>query len=412
MLDSFPKSTACDPPGVLGREAIAEPFQIGRAVENINAPCPKEIVVFGEDWGAHPSSTQHLMAHLSRSWNVLWVDSLGLRAPRLNKRDCRRLATKVRARFSPKRANPSHDKPPFPVVAPLILPFPASPLAMRLNGRLLQKRLTPLLDAAKMTRPILWASLPTAIAAVNQLGERAIVYYCGDDFSALEGVDHRSVTKLEAQIASRADLIIAASVSLASRFHPNKTIYIPHGVNAGLFSTPSQRAPDLPMGRPIAGYYGSIADWVDLDAVAAAACELPNWDFVFIGQVKTDLRPVAKLSNIRFLGPRPHSVLPSYSQHWTVSLIPFRNTPQIRACNPLKLREYLAAGRPIASSIDFPALAPYRAHLSVASSREHLSAAILEASRNDDGASRRQASVEQESWAARAAQITQALELL
>jgi glycosyltransferase involved in cell wall biosynthesis len=263
-----------------------------------------------------------------------------------------------------------------------------------------------------MKRPILWASLPTAVAAIGQLGERAAVYYCGDDFSALDGVDHAAVAKLEKELAFRADLIIAASEPLAARFPSHKTLYVPHGVDFELFSKPAPRAPDLPMGRPIAGYYGSIADWLDLDAVAAAARQLPDWDFVFIGAVKTSVSEIAKLPNVKFLGPRPHAALPSYVQHWTASLVPFRNTAQIQACNPLKLREYLAAGRPIACTTGFPALAPYADRLTIASSPALLAPAIVEASRSLESAAIRQAAVSGESWAARAKLIAQALEKL
>ena len=372
----------------------------------------RDLVVFGEDWGAHPSSTQHLMTHLAEDWRILWVNSLGLRRPRLNLRDGKRLAAKLRARFrQPAKAAPA-DRAPFPVAAPLVLPFPGSKVARRLNASLLRRRLAPMLEAANMKRPVLWASLPTALAAAGQLGERAIVYYCGDDFGALEGVDHKAVAKLENELAFRADLIIAASEPLARRFPPHKTLFVPHGVDFGLFSKPAPRAPDLPVGRPIAGYYGSIADWVDLDALASAARQLPGWDFVLIGAATASTGPLSKLPNVRFLGPRPHAALPSYAQHWTVSLIPFRNTAQIQACNPLKLREYLAAGRPIASTIDFPALEPYADCLTIAPSPAHFASAILEASRSPQSAAARQAAVAGESWAARAQLIGQALEKL
>ncbi len=369
-------------------------------------------MVFGEDWGAHPSSTQHLMSCLAGDWNILWVNSLGLRRPRLNGRDFRRTVAKLAARFTGSRSSATAAEAPFPVVAPLVLPFPASATARRVNASLLRRRLAPKLESARMDRPILWASLPTALAAAGQLDERAIVYYCGDDFGALAGVDHEAVMALERELAERANLIIAASEALASRFPPRKTIHVPHGVDFDLFSKAAPRAADLPSTRPVAGYYGSVADWVDLEAIAAAARELPDWDFILIGAISTDVTPAAHLPNVRFLGPRPHATLPSYAQHWTVSLVPFRNTPQIAACNPLKLREYLAAGTPVASAIDFPALAPYRQHIAIAPSPGAFASAILEASRTGDSAEARRNAVAGESWAARASIINKALEQL
>ncbi|MCV6005488.1 hypothetical protein OFO99_39220, partial [Escherichia coli] len=79
---------------------------------------------------------------------------------------------------------------------------------------------------------ILWLSLPTAVDAIGTVGERAVVYYCGDDFASLVGVDHGPVSRLEAELAARADLILAASPALRAKFPPGKTALVPHGVDA------------------------------------------------------------------------------------------------------------------------------------------------------------------------------------
>lgn len=56
-----------------------------------------QLVVLGEDWGQHPSSTQHLIKRLLPDYRVLWVNSIGLRRPRLNVRDLGRLGRKLGA---------------------------------------------------------------------------------------------------------------------------------------------------------------------------------------------------------------------------------------------------------------------------------------------------------------------------
>ena len=145
--------------------------------------------------------------------------------------------------------------------------------------------------------------------------------------------------------------------TLYKKFPREKTELLLHGVDLKKFQTPSPRAPDLPDVSKIAGFYGSLKDWIDIELLWKAAQDLPQWTFVLIGEVHTDISRLESLPNVRFLGPRKHHELPNYVQHWNVSMIPFKDTPQIRACNPLKLREYLAAGTPIAS-IDFPALEP------------------------------------------------------
>ena len=54
-----------------------------------------EIIVFGEDWGVLPSSTQHIIKRLMPDHDVVWVNSLGLRRPKLNARDFKRACNKL-----------------------------------------------------------------------------------------------------------------------------------------------------------------------------------------------------------------------------------------------------------------------------------------------------------------------------
>ena len=365
---------------------------------------PADIVVFGEDWGGHPSSTQHLVAHLLQRHRVIWVNSIGLRRPRLSAHDLARAARKLRAALlrpsTPPQTSSQQARPDnLTVVSPMAIPWPGNPLAERLNRALLGRLLRRVLQEKGMSRPILWASLPSALAAVGTLDERAVVYYCGDDFGALSGVDHAPVLEMERRLVARADLVIAASAELASRFPAQKTHLIPHGVDVDLFAAPAPCAADLPGGK-VAGFYGSISDWLDIPMVVKAARALADWNFVFVGPVRTDISSLAALPNVRFLGPKPHHDLPSYVQHWTVSMIPFRDTPQIRACNPLKLREYLASGTPVAAT-RFPALTPYEPLVSAIDPGGAFALAILAAAAATDGTQRRDA-VMLEGWDRRA----------
>lgn len=360
-----------------------------------------DLIVFGEDFGAHPSSTQHLVRHLAEDRRVVWVNSIGLRRPRLSARDLGRAARKAAAALGPRRAAPA-ARAPFPVVQPLALPMAEGATARRLNQALIGRKVRGAARDAGLGRRVVWASLPSAVHALGALGEEAVVYYCGDDFGALAGVDHDRALAMEAELAARADLILAASPALAARFPARKTRLLPHGVDPGLFGAPAPRPQDLPAG-PVAGFYGALAPWIDLELVAATARLLPQWRFVMIGPTQADVASLARLPNVTLTGSRPHAALPGYAQHWTAGIIPFRDTPQIRACNPLKLREYLAAGRPVVAT-PFPALAPYAAEVATATDPAAFAAA-LEATRQEapDRAADRRALVAGESWAARAA---------
>ncbi|MFA0709400.1 glycosyltransferase family 1 protein, partial [Vibrio sp. 10N.222.48.A3] len=111
---------------------------------------------------------------------------------------------------------------------------------------------------------------------------------------------------------------------------------------------------------------------------------------------------------VHYLGPRPHYTLPSYSQHWDVSLLPFVDNEQIRACSPLKLMEYLAAGTPIITT-QFPALKPYQEHVTTVGSVNQMIWALDHARQLSNSPI---SVVEQESWQNRGNFVHWMLELL
>ena len=372
-----------------------------------------DMMVFGEDWGSHPSSTQHLIRQWLPKQDILWINSLGLRRPKITTHDAKRAFNKLSRMLSTdQRANRAVaiDSTPM-VVNPHAISWPGNPLVRKLNKTLLTQQLRPFLQNSS-TAPILWTSLPSAVDLVGNLGERAAVYYCGDDFSALDGVDHKPVTYMENELAEKVQLIITASDKLAAKFPQEKTVVLPHGVDYELFSTPTVRASDLPS-SPVAGFYGALAGWFNQPLMIEVAKRLPHWTFVLIGPAHTDISPLLKQPNIRWLGPKPHHALPHYSQHWDVGLLPFLNNAQIEACNPLKLREYLAAGKPIVST-DFPALDGYRDQISVAQHAIDFALQIENSLTNQNFLTRkaRQQSVANESWQHKAAQLHDILQQL
>jgi glycosyltransferase involved in cell wall biosynthesis len=376
------------------------------------------LVVFGEDWDSHPSSTQHLIRRLRTDRPVIWVNSIGLRRPRLNSHDLRRCGAKLRAVLSnaiglSKAVELQPNVHVFETIDPLAIPAPSSWAAREVNRRLLGALVRKAIRRHRLQSPILWLSLPSAVDILGNLGERAVVYYCGDDWSALPGVDHDAVNGLEAELVARADLVLAASATIAAKFPPHKTALLPHGVDVALFSTGTvPRAPDLPSGAPVAGFYGTLSEWMDSELLAHAAMSLPEWRFLLIGPVRTEIRALADLSNVILAGQRRHEELAGYVQHWDVSLLPFRSMPMTQAFNPLKLREYLAAGTPIAAT-PFPALDGYRDLIEIGRTPEEFVAAIRRAgAEGRRRAEERMRRVAGETWEARARQVAELLATL
>ena len=127
--------------------------------------------------------------------------------------------------------------------------------------------------------------------------------------------------------------------------------------------------------------------------------------------MKSEYCPLKKYRNVTLLGARAHRQLPCYSQHWDVSLLPFIDSPMVRACNPMKLREYLAAGRPIVST-PIPAILPYRHLLDSVEDADAMVRAMQRSLQSADNSKLQRESVIEHTWAARANQLSGWLENL
>lgn len=104
------------------------------------------------------------------------------------------------------------------------------------------------------------------------------------------------------------------------------------------------------------GYYGAIAEWFDVELISFLAACFLNYDFVLIGDDSADVgRALRHHKNIRFVGETPYADLPGWLATFDVCLIPFRINDLTLATNPVKVYEYLSAGKPIVAT-DLPEL--------------------------------------------------------
>src|SRR2546427_6671811 len=162
---------------------------------------------------------------------------------------------------------------------------------------------------------------------------------------------------MEQDLIRRAHVVFTSAEKLYGErqsLNPH-TYYIPHGVDVAHFAgalDPSTEVPADMCGRPhpVIGFFGLLADWVDLELVRMVAVARPDWSVVLIGKATTDLRPLRGLANVHLLGQKPYSTLPHYCRGFDVGIIPFRKNDLTVRANPLKLREYLAAGLPVVSA--------------------------------------------------------------
>ncbi len=242
----------------------------------------------------------------------------------------------------------------------LIAPFGYTPRLNRLNQRLVAGRVRRELEAARMTDAILWFYAPYYYRLVDWVRPAVSCYDCLDDLAALapgRPTLARHTADLERELVKRMDVVFATTSTLAEKkgeLCPHCYV-LPPGVDVDLYSRALSSHCAIPadiqdIPEPRVGFVG-VVDWrLDWQLLQELARRRPEWSLVLIGPVEEKPQSVAGLSNVHFLGARPVAELPSYLRGLHVCLIPFAEGAFSRSANPTKLREYLAAGRPVVTT--------------------------------------------------------------
>jgi len=370
----------------------------------------QSIICISQDWQGDPTSKAHIMRVLSKKNRVLWVNSIGMRRPTATTSDLRRLAVKLRRIVAGCRK----VEPNIFVIDPPVLPLPGVTAAEQVNRVLLAARLRRLCRRLGLERPLLWTFLPNVGWLLGRLHERMVIYHCVDEYSEFSGVPKDTIARMEQELMRRADLVFTSAEKLCIERQASnpRTHFIPHGVDVAHFSRALDPATVVPgsirqLPRPVIGFFGLLADWVDLDMIAALARARPQWSFALVGKVQTDLGAVKHLPNVHLLGQQPYAALPGYCRGFDVGLIPFRMNELTMRVNPLKMREYLAAGLPVIST-PLPEVARYDGLVRMATREadflQQIAAALQERSAELDR--RRVAAMSHEGWEARVEQMS------
>lgn len=312
-----------------------------------------DIICFSNDWDADPLSKKHIVLRLAKKNRVLWVNGVGLRKPTASAKDLRRIVKKVREFWHGCR---EVSKNIF-VFTPLVIPFHGSRFARWVNRRFYAFSMRRACRKLGFRKPITWTFTPTSAEVVGSLGERMIIYHCVDDFSKFTGADERAVHQLELKLMENADLVVVSSSKLyeAKRGYNPNTFLVTHGVDFEHFRnacSPSM-VPPVEVGElrhPVIGFFGLVADWVDLEVFRFLAVSRPEWSILLIGEVQTDVSILDNLPNVHILGRRSYQDLPAYCKAFDVAILPFVVNELTLAANPLKMREYLAAGLPVVAT--------------------------------------------------------------
>lgn len=305
-------------------------------------------------------------------------------------------------------------RPNFGVFSPVS--FPGK------SGRHVTKLFLPLQvrrAARKMgiSNPLVWVACPPAVDVVESLKPVGVIYQRTDRFEAFCGIDAELIKNFDICLKQKADITLYCSTSLYEEESKQcrNAIFVDHGVDFEHFAKTGQRedgnepADLADIGRPRIGFVGGIdSHTFDPELFIEIAANRPEYQFVLVGACSLS-DDWCQLDNVHQLGQRAYNDVADYMAACDVLIMPWNNSDWIKACNPVKLKEYLAVGRPVVSTW-FDELEHYPEVVAVAHDADSFVARIHEVLSSPPSEEQQRARVQHETWAMKSQLVLDELE--
>jgi GT2 family glycosyltransferase/glycosyltransferase involved in cell wall biosynthesis/2-polyprenyl-3-methyl-5-hydroxy-6-metoxy-1,4-benzoquinol methylase len=262
-----------------------------------------------------------------------------------------------------------------------------------------------------------WANARSIVSLVQHsywhgvasvLPDSRLVYDCMDHHEGF-GNNDETILALERTLLAEADQTIATSAWLADILKP-QTARCAIVRNAGDFEHFSKAPATLfrdPEGRRVIGYVGAIAEWFDVELVEKIARRFSDCAIVLVGNDSVNAKArLRHCPNVSFTGEVPYADLPFYVHAFQVCLLPFKVIPLTLATNPVKVYEYLSAGKPVVGTA-LPEMQQFGDLVWTAAEHAPFLDAVGQALSQspEQGREARQAFAREQTWAARAQSV-------
>lgn len=283
---------------------------------------------------------------------------------------------------------------------PFILPFESRfPKIRQINEKIILLQIRMFLKFNNPNKNLLWIFSPKHSFLIGKLNEYKLYFHVTDDYLAFPETAGlgplEQVRSREEYIMQKADRIFATSAYLKKlkKSFSEKIELIPNVADSQHFKKAQSNATRIPddiaiIKKPIIGFIGAVDRFkVDFKLIKYCAKQNPGFSFILIGPIghgdSTMVEKLPREKNIHYFGERPYDTLPNYVKAFDVCLIPYRLTPYTHACFPLKLFEYLAAGKPVVSS-NLPAIDGVRHIVYIGDNPDNFNRSIREALEEDN----------------------------
>jgi teichuronic acid biosynthesis glycosyltransferase TuaH len=183
------------------------------------------------------------------------------------------------------------------------------------------------------------------------------VYHCIDPMVKAFTLKHGPY--LQERAARESEVIVCTAPALKKQFESKgypKSFVVPNAANFDLFNRATYDSSVHPKAEgfsgKVMGYLGNIERRIDFGLLLRVLDLLPDWELVLAGPVERQYVPgeIFEHNRIHFIGTIPHAEAPAVVKRFDVTIIPFRCDDVSNAIYPLKLFEYMAAGKPVVST--------------------------------------------------------------
>jgi glycosyltransferase involved in cell wall biosynthesis len=316
------------------------------------------IVCFGGlDWWYHNRGhiDFQLMKRFSKSADVLYINSIVMQKPKLSQPKTF-LKKLIRKSKSISRGLQKVDTG-FYVYSPVSLPLHHISLTKKMNELIVGLQISRACSGLNIRSPLVWVACPAACNIAINMKKSMLIYQRTDKFEEFPNIDSSVIKKYDLLLKQHANVTFFVNEKLynAESTQCRNAVLIDHGVDFEKFAF-AEKIDYMPreikdLQKPIVGFFGGIdSHTFDIDFVDKLTDLMKNVSFVFIGKYSLDCSRLLSKPNVLMLGQKPYEQIPHYGKHFDVAIMPWNQNRWIDSCNPIKLKEYLALGKPIVST--------------------------------------------------------------
>ena len=303
----------------------------------------KTLVVFSDDWGRHPSSCQHLVRRLLADHQVIWINTIGTRSPKLDWATASRGFGKLwqwlgnRKSVAPPEDSPSEPQPQ--VLSPIMWPWFRTSMDRRINRWLLTRAINRKLGGSDQPRVAI-TTLPLTADIVETLDVESWLYYCVDDLASWPGLDAKPLQDMEVELLRQVDGVVSVSVNLQERLNSlgRTSTIISHGVDLEHWSNNANH-PEVDRvlqttAGPLIVFWGLIDDRLEVDWVRALIDGLDRGTIVLAGPIESLPNDLRTHEKVKTTGALPYEALPTLAKRASVWLCRIGISPPPALCSP------------------------------------------------------------------------------